>query len=146
MFKKIVLAADGTVVMSERLLPVVTEVLENNSGAKLIVAHVQENFSLAGVPLFADDHRALDAALERVATDLKDQGFDAELALIESRSNHAGQALADLARKVGADLIIAGTHGQGPVAGFFQGGFTIHLLKEAPCPVLVIPRQLDAVS
>jgi len=39
-----------------------------------------------------------------------------------------------------ADLIVAGSHGQGPVAGFFLGGFTIHLLKVAPRPVLVVPR------
>ena len=58
-----------------------------------------------------------------------------------SRSGHAAHVLADLAREAGADLIVAGTHGQGPVAGFFLGGFTIHLLQAASCPVLVEPRD-----
>lgn len=32
-----------------------------------------------------------------------------------------------------------GSHGQGAVAGLFLGSFTVHLLKVAPCPVLVVP-------
>ena len=59
----------------------------------------------------------------------------------ESRSGQAADVVAERAREAGADVIVAGTHGQGAVAGFFLGGFTIHLLKAASCPVLVVPRD-----
>ena len=139
MFKKIVWANDGSI-MTERLLPVVRDLAETHAGAKVIVAHVQEHFSIGRKPVLDEDHRALDAALQRTVQDLTAEGVDAELSLAAARAGHAADVLADLARDADADLIVAGSHGQGPVAGFFVGGFTIHLLKVASCPVLVVPR------
>lgn len=140
MFKKIVWANDGSIV-TERLRPVVKQLAESNSGAKVIVAHVKEHLTIGRRPILEENRRALDEALQRDVDGLTAEGIDAELALIDARAGHAGEVLADLARDAGADLIVAGTHGQGAVAGFFQGGFTIHLLKATSCPVLVIPKS-----
>jgi len=139
MYKKIIWANDGSPTM-ERVYPVVRE-LANDSGASLTVAHVQETMRLGHHPLFADSHQALDALLQQTVDQLSAEGVDAELVLTETRSGRAAQAIADLAAETDADLIVAGTHGQGPVAGFFLGGFTIALLQIAPCPVLVVPRH-----
>ena len=139
MFKTIVWANDGSVT-TQRLLPVVRQLAETHAGAKILVAHVQEHFGIGRKPFLDDDHRDLDAALKLTVDDLTGEGFNAELALTDGRAGHAAEVLADLAREGDADLIVAGSHGQGPVAGFFLGGFTIHLLKVAPCPVLVVPR------
>ena len=139
MFNKIIWATDCSPT-AERVLPVV-KALAESAGAKLVVAHVHEHLSIGRTPILDDDHRSLDAKLQRTVHDLNRDGFDAELALTDSRAGRAAQVIADLAREAGADLIVAGTHGQGPVAGFFLGGFTIHLLKVASCPVLVVPRE-----
>jgi len=45
MFKKVVWANDGSIVM-ERLLPVVKQVTEANDGARVVVAHVQEHLTI----------------------------------------------------------------------------------------------------
>jgi nucleotide-binding universal stress UspA family protein len=44
-----------------------------------------------------------------------------------------------LAESEHADLIVAGTHGPGPVERFFVGSTAAGLLHGAPCPVLVSP-------
>lgn len=142
MFKKIIWASDASVT-TERLLPVVTRLAES-TGAVVVVAHVQENLTLAGIPLITEDHRALDEALRVIVDGLQQQGLQAELALGESRGGHAAEVIADLARESGADLIVAGSHNKGALAGLFLGGFTSHLLTVAPCPVLVVPRPIPA--
>jgi nucleotide-binding universal stress UspA family protein len=139
MFKKIIWAADGSP-SSGRVQDAVQE-LANDNKASVLAIHVQEHFSLGRKPVLADSHQALDEFLQSRVEELKKDGIAAELLLAESRSGHAAHVLADLAREAGADLIVAGTHGQGPVAGFFLGGFTIHLLQAASCPVLVVPRD-----
>ncbi len=40
----------------------------------------------------------------------------------------------------GIDLIIAGTHGRGPVAHFFMGSVAERIVRMAPCPVLTVRR------
>lgn len=138
MFKKIIWASDASVT-TERLLPVVKRLAET-SGARIVVAHVQENLTVAGIPLITEDHRALDGALQNIVTGLRGDGLEAELVLSEARGGHAAEVIADLATETGADLIVSGSHNKGAVAGLFLGSFTAHLLKLAPCPVLVVPR------
>ena len=139
MYNKIIWANDGSPTM-ERVYPVVRDLARDN-GASVVLAHVQETMRIGQHPLFADSHRALDSFLQGTVDQLTNDGVDAELVLTETRSGRAAQAIADLAVEADADVIVAGTHGQGPVAGFFLGGFTIALLQIAPCPVLVVPRH-----
>ena len=137
MFKKIVWATDGSPV-AERVLPV-ARALADSDGAKLVVAHVEEIFTIARVPVFVDSTTAMDAVLQATVDELNREGLDAELVLGKARVGSGAQKMADIAREVGADLIVLGSHGQGAVAGLFLGSFTLHLLKVAPCPVLVVP-------
>jgi hypothetical protein len=57
--------------------------------------------------------------------------------------NHIGpqpaHEIADVAREVGADLIVIGTRGHTPIAGLSLGSVTLRLLHVAPCPVLAVP-------
>jgi nucleotide-binding universal stress UspA family protein len=52
-----------------------------------------------------------------------------------------GSPLAELvrvAREENADLLIAGTHGRGPVAHILLGSIAERLVRKAPCPVLIV--------
>ena len=138
MFKNIVWANDGSTV-TERQLPVIKQLAEANTGARVIVAHVQEQPPRGRRT--TQTHRPPEAAVRQMVSDLTADGVDAELALIDGPAGHAVEILGDVATRAGADLIVAGGNPQGPIAGFFQGGFTLRLLKATACPVLVIPRS-----
>jgi len=51
-----------------------------------------------------------------------------------------GPALAEACDEVGADLLVAGSRGYGPLARVFLGSVSTQLMHKAPCPVLVVPR------
>jgi nucleotide-binding universal stress UspA family protein len=50
------------------------------------------------------------------------------------------------ARQHAASLIVVGTHGHGAFYNLLVGSVTASLLKEAPCPVLVIPAAQPPTS
>jgi nucleotide-binding universal stress UspA family protein len=43
-----------------------------------------------------------------------------------------------------ADMIVVGSHGRGAVGRLFLGSVSEHVVRNAPCPVLVV-RPRDAV-
>jgi nucleotide-binding universal stress UspA family protein len=51
------------------------------------------------------------------------------------------QAVIDEAKKVDAELIVMAASGRSRVARFFVGSTADRVIREAPCPVLVIPTH-----
>jgi nucleotide-binding universal stress UspA family protein len=49
------------------------------------------------------------------------------------------EEIVKLAREHGAALIVMGSHGHGALYRILVGSVTTAVLKEAPCPVLVVP-------
>jgi nucleotide-binding universal stress UspA family protein len=49
----------------------------------------------------------------------------------------ATQALAEASQH--ADLVVVGTHGRGPVRSFLLGSVSLSVIKNAACPVVVMP-------
>ena len=49
-------------------------------------------------------------------------------------------AIVDACEKAGADLLVAGSRGYGPVSRVLLGSVSKELVHKAPCPVLVVPR------
>jgi len=58
-------------------------------------------------------------------------------AFIHIRLGVPARELADLAREVGADLLVVGTHGRRGMRRLFLGSVAERVLRAAPCPVLV---------
>ena len=54
----------------------------------------------------------------------------------------AADALIDASKH--ADLVVVGTHGRGPVRAFLLGSVSLSVIKNAGCPVVVMPPTPDA--
>lgn len=138
MFKVILWATDGSETAA-RALPFALGLAEPDK-AQLVVAHVREIFvgRGAGYPVLADESE-LRETIQHQVDELRTGGLDATFVVRSCTSGHAAGTIAEIAREVGADLIVVGTHGYGRVAGLLIGSVTQALLHTGVCPVLAIP-------
>lgn len=120
--------------------------LARGFGAELHVLHVVDNifaravtgYAYAGIsPTVQEDlERAGQRQTEALLRD--DDRRDLHARAITKTSTSPADAIAEYARHHGIDLIIAGTHGRGPVAHLLLGSVAERLVRIAPCPVLSV--------
>ena len=145
MFKTIVWANDGSESAENALLLV--KALAKEGGATVTIVHVPELTHGSGavfVPHRAEE-RDIRAGLEKLTTELSGEGIDASLRIRGDVGTSPAHEVAELARGLGADLIVAGTRGHSAVGGLLVGSVTNRLLHVAPCPVLVVPPTTPRV-
>jgi nucleotide-binding universal stress UspA family protein len=140
MFKVIIWASDGSE-HADRALEYARGLAEASS-ARLIVVHVKEIIvgRGGGYPVQADEEE-VEQRVQRQAKDLQDAGLNASYEPCGASAGGAAHAIADAASDAGADLIVVGTRGQGPVSGLLLGSVTHRLLHVAPCPILAVPPK-----
>jgi nucleotide-binding universal stress UspA family protein len=139
MFKSIVWANDGSEA-AQRALPLVKD-LARAGGATVTLVHVVERIEGAGAvgfPRRAHESQ-VQADLRGLASQLEQEGIAASLEIRGDVGARPAHELVDIARKTGADLIVAGSRGHSAVTGLLLGSVTNRLLHIAPCPVLVVP-------
>lgn len=138
MFKTIIWASDGSD-HANRALDLARGLAEASS-AKLIAVHVKEITvgRGGGYPVLVDEEE-IERQIESQAKELKEAGLDATYDQRGTTMGGAAHAIADAATETGADLIVVGTRGQGPLSGLLLGSVTHRLLHVAPCPVLAVP-------
>jgi nucleotide-binding universal stress UspA family protein len=138
MFKNIIWATDGSEA-AEKALPTAVELAKAADG-KLLVVHADEHMGgrAAGYSVLADE-QDLRVVLEAKASGLASEGIDAEFRPVVATNKHPANLVADVARETGADVIVVGTRGHGPIAGALLGSVTQRLLHVSPCPVLAVP-------
>ena len=78
----------------------------------------------------------LQASVERVQR----AGLQGESLLVPGTPTHAIVATAG---EQGVDLILMGTHGRTGLAHVFLGSVAEHVIRHAPCPVLVMRKTMD---
>ena len=83
--------------------------------------------------------RLLQASLERVQR----AGLQGESLLVQGTPT---QTIIDTAAEQGVDLIIMGTHGRTGLAHMFLGSVAEHVVRQGPCPVLVVRRVPDTAA
>ena len=143
MVSTIVIALDGSEA-SERTLPVLRK-LAPPDGVRLEIVHVRELLVGRGAgPSHVDEDDMIRRVKARSA-ELAQAGYDTNM-YIEKTTGQPAHVIADLAKKSGADLIITGTRGHGPIAGLLLGSVTTRLLVVAPCPVVVVPSGVRTES
>ncbi len=140
MFKTIVWATDGSDA-ADRALPYAKS-LAQGRGRRLVVVHAEELLvgRAGGYPVLADEDDFQTKIRGQVAK-AREEGFDATFKLVSGGASQAAHLIGDAAEEVGADVIIVGTRGHGPIAGLLLGSVTQRLLHIAPCPVLAVPES-----
>lgn len=151
MFKTVLWATDGSAA-AERGLPAAKSIAQTYN-AKLVVTHVSGLAHMTGprsvvtpqnVRIAEESANAITADLKRKTEDLRRDGITVDFALIETHS--PAHAIADFAREVDADLIVAGTSGASRLVRVLVGSVTRRLLELAPCPILAVPPEDEDVE
>jgi nucleotide-binding universal stress UspA family protein len=57
-----------------------------------------------------------------------------------------GESIVAAAESEGADLVLVGSHGRGPIGRLLLGSVSEYVVRNAPCPVLVARTPPDGVS
>jgi nucleotide-binding universal stress UspA family protein len=108
----------------------------------VIPSYVFGSPGFAGAPgselVRADVEASLRSDHEAALTDLPD-GVRAESMVLEGTP-----ALALAERSADVDLLFVGSRGYGPVRAVIAGGTSGTVLREAHCPVIVLPRGVEA--
>jgi nucleotide-binding universal stress UspA family protein len=99
--------------------------------------------AVEGAPLAALDPEAMLALAEETQT----EAIDEVLGRLEERptltreivQGTAADAL--VAASQHADLVVVGTHGRGPVRSLLLGSVSMSVIKNAACPVVVMPPE-----
>jgi nucleotide-binding universal stress UspA family protein len=81
--------------------------------------------------LKGDSQRALD----RVAQRARQAGVDVGTHLAEGR---VGPTLLSEAARLGADMIVLGSHGQGTLLDVLMGSVSLYVLHHSPIPVCIV--------
>jgi len=122
------------------------EALARRHRAKLVLAHVVEPWPTTLYPPLSvpDDSERLmrDAATQRLralAGPLTASGLEIETRVV---TGAPGREIVELARALGSDAIVLGTHGRTGPAHVLFGSTAEHVVRRSPVPVLTVhPRD-----
>jgi nucleotide-binding universal stress UspA family protein len=113
-------------------------------GAEVVLLHVAMEAPLYGEGLLArsEVRKVFDAqrewasrALEERAAEMRGGGTPT-LARVVVGAPH--QAIVEVAKEIGAELIVMGTHGRGTIERFFLGSVADRVVRSAPCAVVTV--------
>lgn len=147
MYKKVMWATDGSEAADRALAHV--KALAADGGGSVTVVYCEE-FTLPGkgggsLPVHADAD-AVQRKIEGQVAELATNGKRATLQRTRSEVGNAAHAIAELATREHADVIVVGTRGRTPLSGLLLGGVTQRLLHIAPCPVLAVPPDRNSAD
>jgi nucleotide-binding universal stress UspA family protein len=149
MFKKILVATDLGDVSTQAVA--VAAQLAREHESSLCVLHVivdpmtqpwsAEAYGIDFPQLIEDIRRDALAQLKRLVASIKPA---LPIVRTEVLVGVPASEMVRYAHEQSIDLIVVGTHGRGPVRRAFLGSVADRVLREAPCPVLIVRKVADA--
>lgn len=113
--------------------------LAHDLGADLLVLSVIDSTSGRLQGRSGDRMDQLRASRELAAQGLVNRGRkDGVQVSFLIWEGNPGEAIVDVATSEEVDLVVVGSHGRGSVGRLFIGSVSEHVVRHAPCPVLVV--------
>lgn len=118
-------------------------------GGRLHVLHVADVISTSAAQFYPEgpgepEAKATELATHQLRELLASDHTDAQIAVRVSPS--PAQEIVAYAKEIHADVIVVGTHGRSGVSRLLMGSVAEHVVRSAPCPVLVVrPNEHDFV-
>ncbi len=131
--------------VSKRVVEEAVELARGVNG-RLVVLHVVQPPVLTdsdfGTQLSAEYATLATESAEKQLAKLKQQ-LKADGLTVEARnaSGYPGQVIVDAADDVAADYIVLGSHGHGAFYDLIVGSTATRVLKQASCPVVIVPPK-----
>jgi nucleotide-binding universal stress UspA family protein len=134
----------STIVLATDLSPASTEAtsravdLADRLGARLLIVNVLEKHRVSGSGSHdrVDQARAeREAHLVTLVRDARDASVNAEFLVWEG---DPGTSIAAAAEAENADMVVVGTRGRSGAERMILGSVSDHVVRNAPCPVLVV--------
>ncbi len=140
MYKKVVLAVDGSEISSNAVRHAVMLAKQNN--ATIIAVHVVQPIDILDIETFKPDTvmHGLRQEGEQILSEVKkiaeNEGVEVQTRIEDGPPY---EKICDVAADTGADLIIMGSHGHTGIGKVFIGSVTERVIsKIKSCPVLVV--------
>jgi nucleotide-binding universal stress UspA family protein len=144
LFERIVLATDG----SKNSTSAVTEALRigKESGSQVLVVSVIDSRALSSVSpeiQVAGSIDRMQAEAERIVNEVTRLGSGQNVQATILYGNPANEII-KFSHSRNADLIVVGTRGKTGIERLFLGSVAEGVVREAPCPVLVVKNNEQA--
>jgi nucleotide-binding universal stress UspA family protein len=147
-YKKILVALDGSL-LAEKGLESAVATVKQNPGSKLVLLTIIQALALGegrtygGMTtkqLQSQINQASEEAsrkyMDKLVSKLKRQGIDMQ---VEIGWGDAAEGIVNYAEKNQIDLVVITTHGRSGLGKFFLGSVASKVISTSPVPVLVIP-------
>jgi universal stress protein A len=132
---KIILCPVGHEENSRAAFETAARLARESHGTLYLVYIVPMPPSIVSESVLLDDRGRAHNALQRLAAQLP----AAQSRVIIVRFGNPAREITALAHRIGADLIVMGTHGRSMMARLFHGSIAEKIIDHAPCPVLALP-------
>lgn len=157
MFRQVLVAIDGSPTGNRGLKSAIGLALDQK--AALAIVHVIDD--MTGVPVIGDIGYVPPLYVDTLLDDLRvtgrkilakaeamarESGVDAKTLLVESKGGSIAEAILRQARKVGADVIVLGTHGRRGLQRMVMGSDAEAVVRESRVPVLLVRTSARAAS
>ena len=111
-------------------------------GARLHVLHVADVISTSAAQFYPEgpgdpEDKAYELAISQLRTVLTADGLTSARPEVHVGPDPAKE-IVEYAKAIHADLVVLGTHGRTGVGRLFMGSVAEHVVRTAPCPVLVV--------
>jgi nucleotide-binding universal stress UspA family protein len=124
--------------LAERALPYAVELARASKGWLLLVRVTAPTGLL--VP---ETERDVEVELGSVAAELRDSRIAVDTAICHAYDLETGRAIADIARRRRADLIVMSTHGRGGLRRSLFGSVADQVVRAAEVPLMLIPAASE---